>query len=79
MNYRTNQYVEISGEIESKKRFCEFLVSGGKVLDLPSETWRDVTVQVMDRERRTIAELERVRSVLYPDLIPDTSSSVGTH
>lgn len=69
MDQRTSHYVEISGRIASGKRFCEFLASGGKVWQQPSETvWRDVTIEVMERERTRLDELERVRSLLYPDL-----------
>lgn len=69
MDQRTSHYVEISGRIASGKRFCEFLASGGKVMQQPDEAdWRDVTSEVMERERVRLGELERVRSLLYPDL-----------
>lgn len=69
MDQRTSHYVEISGRIASGKRFCEFLASGGKVWQQPdAKVWRDVTVEVMERESRRLRELEHTRSLLYPDL-----------
>jgi hypothetical protein len=81
MDQRNNHFVEISGRIAAGRRFCEFLASGGRVLEQPDENaWRDVTLEVMEKERDRVAELERVRSLLYPDLAAEETYGVfSTH
>jgi hypothetical protein len=70
MNDRLNRYVEISTRIKCGRRFCEFLESGGTVWEQPAgSSWRNVTAEAIERERRTVERLERVRSRLYPDLL----------
>jgi hypothetical protein len=62
-------YIELSGRIASCARFCEFLASGGRVLDRGHDAgWRDVTAEVLERERRKVDELEQVCRLLYPEL-----------
>jgi len=81
MDRRTHHFVEISGRIAASRRFCEFLASGGKVLEEPDKAvWRDITIEVMEKERERVKQLERVRSLLYPDLAAQEScGSVSTH
>lgn len=63
-----DSYIEISGRIASSARFCEFLGEGGKVFNSANDAgWRDVTSGVLQRERRKIVELERIRRLLHPD------------
>jgi hypothetical protein len=69
MDRSPDYYIEITGRIASSTQFCEFLDAGGKVLDAANDAaWRDVTFEVLQRERRRIGELERIRRLLYPDL-----------
>jgi hypothetical protein len=69
MDHRFNQYVEITTRIRSGRRFCEFLASGGTVWDQPpGSSWRNVTIETMERERQKVRELEGLRARLYPDL-----------
>lgn len=80
MDYRLAHYLEISSRIRSRKNFCEFLACGGSVWDKPNgSAWRNVTVDVMERERRTIEQLECVRSRLYPDMAAEEAPPVHTH
>lgn len=70
MNPGFNHYVEITTRIRSGRSFCEFLASGGTVWDQSEDggPWRNVTAEAMQRERRKVEALERVRLRLYPDL-----------
>ncbi len=69
MNPRTNYYIEITTRILAGRGFCEFLASGGTVWDQPcGSDWRNVTSEMMVRERLKVEELERMRCRLYPEL-----------
>ncbi|WP_086994530.1 hypothetical protein [Rhizobium sullae] len=75
MDHRFNHYVEITSRIRSGRSFCEFIASGGMVWDQPAgASWRNVTIEVMERERRNVEELERIRLRLYPDLAAEDVS-----
>jgi hypothetical protein len=80
MNDRLNRYVEITSRIKCGRRFCEFLESGGTVWDQPAgSSWRNVTAEAMEKERRTVERLERVRSQLYPDLVVKEVTPLYSH
>ena len=66
-----HRYMELSGEIASARQFCEFLDAGGRVQERNHDgLWRDVTSEVLRRERRRIEELECARGILPPLAMP---------
>lgn len=75
MDSRQNYYIEITTRIRAGRGFCEFLASGGTVWDQPrGADWRNVTSEMIARERRKVEELERIRSRLYPEFADDDMS-----
>ncbi len=70
MSCRANRYAELSGRIASAAKFCEFLDAGGRVLtEGDSAGWRDVTADVLHKERSKVRALERIRTLLYADMV----------
>ena len=81
MSRRANHYAELSGRIVSAAKFCEFLDAGGRVMTgEDSSGWRDVTADVLHKERIKVRELERIRSLLYSDMVQkDNEPSFRMH
>ncbi len=66
---RLARIAELSGEIRSRRLFCEFIESGGRVIASESDggPWTDVTAATVARECRRIEALERTRRRLMPE------------
>ncbi len=78
MSRRANRYAELSGRIVSAARFCEFLDAGGRVLtEEDSSGWRDVTADVLHKERHNLHQLERIRALLYADMVANSDLGAG--
>ncbi len=60
---------ELTGEIHARRRLCEFIVSGGRIMttDNLQDGWCDTTADTMLREQTRIKHLERLRESLYPE------------
>lgn len=79
MSRRANRYAELSGRIVSAARFCEFLDAGGRVLtEEDNSGWRDVTDDVLHKERHKVRQLERLRALLYADMVETDDRPAST-
>ncbi|MBB3456259.1 hypothetical protein FHT86_004567 [Rhizobium sp. BK313] len=64
-----NRYVELTTRLRSVEAFCDFLAHGGTIRVAASESapFTDVTLELLQRQRREADALRQTRRHLFPE------------